>query len=249
MTVHESVAIGAFCYAAGAVFVDLRHLAHQEGQARKPITNVFNFSHNPLDPAVGDLIFEDASDGQMYYILEFKKDLHGIREECKKRHEQGRQIYTDEELRKEYPAVRTAHLLAWLVPAELEIAGDTRKVSQLVIAPYWKSLACVQLDLWEGCDKLSAHRWLRKVSDPMHADKPKGFSLDELARYIQHINQKATGKAASGASSFVMTFKDYRFFAADEKRALELLHLREVSQQVKHEPPEDEQGFRHSTPF
>lgn len=228
MTVHESVAVGAFCYAAGAVFVNFLYRAQEDGGA-KPDTKVFNFSHNPLDPAVGDLIFEDTGGDQMFYIVEFKKSERDIHDECQKRSEQGRSVYAVEELCGDYPTVRTAHLLAWIYPDKVEIAGTLRAVSRLIITPYWESLACVKKGNWKDCERWKADRWLSKVSDPIRADKPKGFSLDELERYILHVNEGATGKAGSGALSFVMTFRDYRIFAAEEQRALELLLQRKIS--------------------
>jgi hypothetical protein len=75
-TVHESVLVGYFCQACGWIQRDIEaRRPEKTGEPADRLLRAVNLSHNPLDPAVGDLILQLDDNGTLpekFFIFELK---------------------------------------------------------------------------------------------------------------------------------------------------------------------------------
>ena len=75
-TVHESVLVGYCCQACGWIQRDIQaRRPEKAGEPADRLLQAVNLSHNPLDPAVGDLILHLDDSGTLperFFILELK---------------------------------------------------------------------------------------------------------------------------------------------------------------------------------
>ena len=91
---HESVIVGYFCQAVGWIG-GARSSAPPNSDLRERAIDAINLSHNPFDPAVGDLLLQlEKTDvfPQSFFIFEMKVDWNeGIKQERLKFREKRRQ--------------------------------------------------------------------------------------------------------------------------------------------------------------
>jgi hypothetical protein len=115
--VYESVAVSALCFAAGFVSACLA-FAESDGDFpsdRKENLRAINFSHSPLDPAIGDMILESGADEwPCFHLLELKATLEDIVSEREKLDQKQLDPEKIDALLYEFPKSHTAHVIGWI---------------------------------------------------------------------------------------------------------------------------------------
>jgi len=230
--VHESVLVGYFCQAVGWISCDLWK---SSGQKTDRLLSAINLSHNPLDPAIGDMVLRlddlGASNSE-FYIFEFKVSWkEGISSEYKKLQSRQKEQQLDLEffgrLRKNFPSAETAHLYGAL--------GHNDGQTALAAAPYWKTL-------------LEEKTWRVPILQVLDAiAKPKatirGMPLSELTAYITALNEKVEegSAAAKGAARFAVAYKDYALhtFTLDAVYEYQLIKEAELRKQQQPQPDQE----------
>lgn len=228
---YESVLVGYFCQAVGWIMRDSldRNLLATSPEER--FAKAINLSHNPLDPAVGDLILhmdETETLPSQFFIFELKRRWSdGLKDERRKfRKKNNNETTLDGEfvatLLKEFPKARTAHLFGALRKYPSEAA---RKSQQLFTASYWNSLTNVPTE------RLLLLKQLHDIVSG--ACNGKGFTFGELAAYIEELNKNALpgSMAGSGSARFAVAYKDQQLYAFDVESVLELRRERMLKQQ------------------
>ena len=219
--VHESVLVGYFCQAVGWIVRDLDEVKNCNGE-RDPTTTrdqrilrAINLSHNPLDPAIGDVILQlDDADGfpKEFYVFEFKVNWNkGVQEEHEKfKKKNNNQPLTPEFielLTHKFPEAKRAHLFGAL-------AKTSNNRTTLAVRPYWDAMLEKQVQLQSA---------LSKLTEIAYNKAGKGMSLDRLLTYMQILNKDAKegSMASSGSVRFAVAYQDYQLYSFNLDSVLE----------------------------
>jgi hypothetical protein len=221
-TVHESVLVGYFCQACGWIQRDV--------EARRPpnvdesedrLLRAVNLSHNPLDPAVGDLILQLDDRGllpQKFFIFELKATWADRGEEQRKvvRKFGGSRDGVVQHLAQlftKFPKARDSHLFGGLSLAE----KGTGRLTVLLVGLYWDVILSEEVR-----SRMSAFHWLNTI---VESKTKGGMTFDELAEYIEWLNSLAEvgGAAQTGANRFVVAYQDYELYLFQEDAVRELV--------------------------
>lgn len=207
VNVHESVLVGYFCQAVGWISRDLADKDQSTLPLSERYMRAINLSHNPLDPAIGDMIlqFDDAQKlPKEFYIFEFKVNWDkGVRDEHTKFAEKhGGKALTPEfvsEVIQKFPEAKHAHLYGALAEN-----GENRHA--LCAVPYWEAMLSASKAV------LSVFLTLANI---VHNQAAQGFSLERLASYMEHLNSeaKAGSMAANGSARFAVAYADYQLYS------------------------------------
>jgi len=220
-TVHESVLVGYFCQACGWIQRDIEsRRTDGAGESTDRLLRAVNLSHNPLDPAVGDLILQfDTADvlPEKFFIFELKTTWEGRHEERKKlfgkfsNAEQAKHHVIA--LLREFPSAWTSHLFGGLAPT----AVGERRVTVLHVGCYWEAVGPKR----DVVSRSSVFHWLDAIVQGKAAG---GMEFDDLAAYIDRLNSQAeAGSAAqSGAGGLVVAYRDYQLYLFQEDAVREL---------------------------
>ena len=222
LKVHESILVGYFCQAIGWIARDLDVRKHPKDTTEQRMMRALNLSHNPLDPAIGDLILQLDNSGELpkeFYIFEFKVDWKkGIVDERTKFRVKNRdRDLTEETVEKisaHFPEVRGAHFYGALVPT----AG---KQKTLCVAPYWDAL------LGRHPHKVpSAMSLLLTIASNSSS---RGMTLERLSKYMQLLNSSAASGtlASTGSVRFAVAYDDYQLYSFSLNSILEYQLLKE----------------------
>jgi hypothetical protein len=225
-TVHESVLVGYFCQACGWIQRDVEvRRPRPTDESEDRLLRAVNLSHNPLDPAVGDLILQLDERGtlpQKFFIFELKanwadrveerrKLLKRVRGEVEAVKRHLAQLFT------EFPGARDSHLFGGL-------AEGTHGFTVLSVGLYWDAVLTEEVR-----SKTSAFHWLNAI---VESTGKGGMEFDELAAYIRRLNSLADvgGAAQVGADRFVVAYQDYQLylFQEDAVRELELARVQKL---------------------
>jgi hypothetical protein len=206
--VHESVLVGYFCQAVGWVARDLDVQRYPSDTPQQRMLRAINLSHNPLDPAIGDMILQiDNSVGlpKEFYVFEFKVDWKkGIGDEHEKFRVKNKGVELTPEsvdyIFRRFPEAKHAHLFGALLPTS---AGK----NALCAHSYWDSL-------------LGNHgHQVPGILSALHAiatgASGKGMSLERLVKYVSAINSEAAegSKASTGSARFAVAYDDYQLYS------------------------------------
>jgi len=227
-TVHESVLVGYFCQAVGWLARDVFDESWNQDEAgeKQRLLKAVNLSHNPFDPAIGDLILHLDATKQLpdeFFIYELKVSWDGVADELEKfvRKNDGKEVSQAvvDKLVAEFPRARTAHLFGALKEGK-DTSGRPKHI--LTVAPYWQSLLEREPELKGIIKHLS-----RVVRGELLGH---GMGFDELARYIIRINAAAAkgSRARTGSLRFAVAYKEQELYAFTEQTVLELAKTREA---------------------
>jgi hypothetical protein len=232
--VHESVLVGYFCQAVGWVTRDLKSKHFPLETPEQRFLRAINLSHNPLDPAIGDMILQLDDENALpkeFYIFEFKVDWEkGVRDEHEKFSKKNRGAGLTSEfvsdLKREFPEAGHAHFYGALAKTE------TNR-STLCVCPYWDAM------LWS---RKSMSNVLYKLADVAEGTAGEGLSLERLAEYMEFLNDQANSgsMAAKGSIRFAVAYQDYQLYTfnldsilqyqLDKQRRLDLLADRDADE-------------------
>lgn len=216
MNAYESVAVGALCFAAGyisalAEFENAKRSADGNQQEKRKGLQAINFSHSPIDPAVGDTVIESLGDTAHFFLVEVKRDRTDDIRELKKLRNKDISPEGAIALLDSHAQSGEAHFLAWMEPGK---QVDNQDV--LVFAPYWKTLFPLELS-WDGQREFAVD-WLDSISRGR-----SGFGLLELCEYIDDLNNSAKGGAASGTERFAFSLHKGRAFLLTHQSVLQIV--------------------------
>ena len=220
-TIHESVLVGYFCQACGWIQRDVEaRRPKTAGESEDRLLRAVNLSHNPLDPAVGDLILQLDDKGmlpQKFFIFELKANWADIAEERRKVVKKlGANVEAANRhlarLFTEFPRARDSHLFGGLGPA----SDGARRFTVLVVGLYWDAVLSKEIR-----SRNTAFHWLNAV---VESKTTGGMEFNELAAYIERLNSLAAigGAAQAGASRFVVAYQDYQLYLLQEDAVREL---------------------------
>lgn len=206
--VHESVLVGYFCQAVGWVGRDLDVQRHPHDTPQQRMLRAINLSHNPLDPAIGDMIVQLDNSGELpkeFYIFEFKVNWKkGLSDEHSKfRVKNKGQNLTQQATAKilgQFPEAQRAHFYGALV-------GTKGKHKTLGVVPYWDAL------LEQHSTKVpSALEMLLKIAVDSSSG---GMTLERLTEYVEMINNSAAegSMASTGSARFAVAYDDYQLYS------------------------------------
>ncbi|WP_323143589.1 hypothetical protein [Massilia phyllosphaerae] len=204
--VHESVLVGYFCQAVGWISRDLADEELSKVPLAERYMRAINLSHNPLDPAIGDMILQLDNANNLpedFYIFEFKVEWQkGVRGEHQKFAEKhGGMALTSDfvfSLTQEFPEAAHAHLYGAL-------AKTASAKHELCSCPYWEAM----LTLPEKVPSV-----MSALANIAHGTANKGFSLERLALYMERLNSQAKSgsMAATGSARFAVAYHDYQLY-------------------------------------
>lgn len=217
--VHESVLVGYFCQACGWIQRDVEaRRPRTAGESEDRLLRAVNLSHNPLDPAVGDLILQLDERGalpQKFFIFELKVNwADRVKEQRKLLKKFGGEVEAAKrhlaQLFTEFPGARDSHLFGGL-------AEGTHRFSVLHVGLYWDAVLTK-----EAHSRSSAFHWLNAI---VESNAKGGMEFDELAMYIEGLNSLAEvgGAAQAGAGRFVVAYQDYQLYLFQEDVVRELV--------------------------
>ena len=232
--VHESVLVGYFCQAVGWIVRDLESKHYPLATPEQRFLRAINLSHNPLDPAIGDMILQLDDENAIpkeFYIFEFKVDWEqGIHDEHEKfsKKNRGEELSSEfvSDLTWEFPEAVHAHFYGAL-------AETQGKPSALCVCPYWDAM------LWS---QKSMSNVLYKLADISEGTASEGLSLERLAEYMEFLNDQANSgsMAAKGSIRFAVAYQDYQLYTfnldsilqyqLDKQRRLDLLADRDADE-------------------
>jgi hypothetical protein len=236
--VHESVLVGYFCQAVGWISRDVASDDLSKAPLAERYMRAINLSHNPLDPAIGDIILQlDNADAlpEDFYVFEFKVNWKkGIRDEYEKFAEKhGATALTPNfvsRLTQEFPEAAHAHLYGAL-------AKTNSDKHELCACPYWEAMLT---------PRKKVPSVLLTLAQIVHGTANKGFSLERLTLYMERLNSEAkTGsKAATGSARFAVAYRDYQLytFNLDSICEYQLDKQRHLNLQTDQEPNSDSSG-------
>jgi len=205
--VYESVLVGYFCQAVGWVARDLDSLRHPSDTHEGRMMRAINLSHNPLDPAIGDMILQMDNEDSLpkeFYIFEFKVDWKkGINDELAKfrsKHK-GADLTADSaaQILKEFPEAEASHFYGALLPNE-----GGRNV--LCAHPYWKTL------LRDHSRQIPTI--LSTLLSIAAGTVKKGLTLERLVEYVACINSEADdgSMASTGSARFAVALDESQMY-------------------------------------
>lgn len=214
--IHESVLVGYFCQAVGWVARDLDSLHNPSDTQDLRMMRAINLSHNPLDPAIGDMILQLDDEERLpkeFYIFEFKVDWKkGINDELAKfrsKH-QGAALTVEAagQVLKEFPEVDASHFYGALLPID-----GGRNV--LCAHPYWKTLL--------GHHSRQIPTILSTLLSIAVGTAKKGLTLERLVEYVARINSDADegSMASTGSARFAVAFDEYQMYTFNLDSLLE----------------------------
>jgi hypothetical protein len=221
-TVHESVLVGYFCQACGWIQRDVEaRRPRNADESEDRLLRAVNLSHNPLDPAVGDLILQLDDKGvlpQKFFIFELKADWADLPEERRKLIKKlGANLEMAKQhlirLLTDFPGARDSHLFGGLSP----VVEGTRRFTVLLVGLYWDAVFPGEVR-----SRSSVFHWLNAI---VESKTKGGMEFDELAAYIHRLNSLAEvgGAAQTGASRFVVAYQDYQLYLFQEDAVRELV--------------------------
>jgi hypothetical protein len=231
--VHESVLVGYFCQAVGWVARDLDEKREPTSKPEQRLLRAINLSHNPLDPAIGDMILQlddEETSLKEFYVFEFKVRWDkGVRDEHEKfkLKNNNEAISTGfvELLMQKFPETRSSHLFGALVQSQ---NGRTT----LAVHPYWDAMVNKPKQVQSV---------LSKLAEIANNRAGKGMSLNRLLAYVKFLNEHAEegSMASSGSVRFAVAYKDYQLhsFSLDSilEYQLEKRRQQDFEHQVEHD--------------
>jgi hypothetical protein len=229
-TVHESVLVGYFCQACGWIQRDIEaRRPEKTGEPPDRLLRAVNLSHNPLDPAVGDLILQLDDNGTLpekFFIFELKATWA---DRAAERNKMVRKLGADPatakrhltQLLTDFPRAQDSHLFGGLTT----VAEGSRRFSVLLVGLYWDAISPGDVR-----SKSSVFHWLNAI---VESKAKGGMAFDELAAYIERLNSLAEvgGAAQAGASRFVVAYQDYQLYLLQEDAVRELVLARARKQE------------------
>jgi hypothetical protein len=239
--IHESVIVGYFCQAVGYLIRKAETADNIDTVTRGRIADAINLSHNPFDPAVGDIVFrliETKDFPKEYFIFEIKLEwLKGIKAEHAKFEKKWR--ITDEllsaiksvgnALQSIHTKAQKAHLYGALVNIDPTHAGNT-----LLVYPYWETIFESPKSTQ---DRVPVMQMLNNMFNGDMSNS--GFTGKELDEYVKALNKVSggTSKAHKGSLRLVYAVKNYEMYLLKEQHALALALAEE---KYKHDIPSAE---------
>lgn len=222
--IHESVIVGYFCQAVGYMLHMAQMTEGLDEGTKKRLATAINLSHNPFDPAVGDIIVNLKKTKEFpseYFIFEIKVDWDkGIKEEHAKLEKKWNlskatlsEIYAKAiALTTEHKKAEYAHFFGALLKND---SGETL----LQTSKYWVALTSKEGERVNSapvCNMLFA--MFRGVLSG------KGFTDKELVEYIRALNENAEQgtKASEGSKRLVFAVRNYEMYLLQEDQALDL---------------------------
>lgn len=206
--VHESVLVGYFCQAVGWVGRDLDMQRYPSDSPQQRMLRAINLSHNPLDPAIGDMILQIDNSGELpkeFYVFEFKVDWKkGISDEHAKFRVKNQGLALTREsvdhIFRRFPEAKHAHLFGALLPTS---AGK----NALCAHSYWDALL--------GSHERQIAGVLSTLLTIATGTTGKGMSLERLVQYVAAINSGADEgtMASTGSARFAVAYDDYQLYS------------------------------------
>lgn len=239
--IHESVLVGYFCQAVGWIARDLDEKREPAARPEQRLLRAINLSHNPLDPAIGDMILQlDDESGfpQNFFIFEFKVRWNkGIREEHEKfKRKNGSSTISPafvDGITRDFPEAKSSHLFGALVQSQ-----NAR--TTLVAHPYWDAMISKPTQVQSV---------LSKLAEIVYNPKKKGMPLERMLAYIEALNQHAEegSMASSGSLRFAVAYQDYQLHSFNLDSILEYELAKRHQHEIQNQSGrEDEQEDRNS---
>ncbi|WP_298831294.1 hypothetical protein [uncultured Piscinibacter sp.] len=229
---HESVIVGYFCQAVG--WVACATSRSEEKDSHKRYMEALNLSHNPFDPAVGDLLLQ-LEDTKLfpkeYFIFELKVDwLEGVAQEQSKFQKKSAPVGGEVPpfdrdralMLSGIEKASTAHLYGAITSF-----STSHPLKMLGVASYWDAV------LERETKKKPLVSLLLNIVDGKVPGT--GFTLEELDAYLRMLNKNAGQgtRAATGSVLFVYAVNEYKQYLLDERQVQKIIErARQLEQQL-----------------